>query len=142
MSDFEVFVKMLNGNEKNVLISYEDDYLSKKGFDYKKVSKVGVKSNEDFIAFYVFDYDTGNFIEVVNERTITDEKVFIKLLDLADTEYSISKGTVDMDGYIVDTDDVEIQQMGSDLAIKFLFGKSSQSILGVVTEIKDNPKFA
>lgn len=132
MSDLEVFSKMLNKKEKNVVTLSERDYLSKRGIDYDEITKVGVSTSHDFITYWVFDSKTGDLIEVVEERVNTDEKSFIRFLESADVEYSVSNGTIDMDGCISETDDVEVQQTG----VKFLFGKSSQSFLGVVKDIK------
>lgn len=140
-TEFEIVSEMLKRNEKNVITITENDYLSKRGVDFEEVTKLGIETRNDFIQFWVFNSNTGDFIETIEERVNTEEKSFIKFLESADVDYIKSEGTIDMDGFISDTDDVEIQQTGSTVSIKFLFGKSSQSFLGVVTEVKDKPKF-
>ena len=140
-TEFEIVSEMLKRKEKNIITVTESDYLSKRGIDYEEVIKLGVETHNDFIQFWVFNSKTGDFIETIEERVNTDEKYFIKFLESADVDYTKSGGTIDMDGFISDTDDIEIQQTGSTVSIKFLFGKSSQSFLGVVTEVKYKPMF-
>lgn len=136
MSDFELFSKMLRKCEKNLVLNNETDYLSKRGISFDKVNKLGVATKNDFITLFVFDFKSGDFIEVIEERVSSDEKSFIKLLDSADIEHKKSNGTIDMYGEISETDDISISTIEG-VAMKFLFGKSSQSLLGVVTEFSN-----
>ena len=141
MTELEVVKNMFNRNEKNVIIDYEDNYISKKGYDYDRVAKLGVQISDNYLTLLVFDCSDESFIEVIDEKVSTDEYDFKKLLESADVDYEVSSGKIDMLGEISETDDIEIQQNGSAFCMKFLFGKSSQSFLGTVTEVKDKPKF-